>query len=219
MNASTAPRGQSLGRPKDMEKRAAILNAARHLFTENTYDGTNMDAVAADAGVSKLTVYSHFGGKENLFLEVVRDCVEEVEPEATYEYDPEEPVADLLLRLARQRSALDTNPQVVKTLRVIIGDCRQGHPRFGHLIWDVGPARIRALLAQLLTRAQDDGKLNLHGLPVEVVTMQLISLIHGDSILRRLCGCVESGDQEEAAHQALHVEAGVQTFLRAFAAK
>ncbi|HET6586161.1 MAG TPA: helix-turn-helix domain-containing protein, partial [Oleiagrimonas sp.] len=50
-----------------MEKRAAILAASIDLFTRQGFEGTSMDAVATAAGVSKLTVYSHFGDKDNLF--------------------------------------------------------------------------------------------------------------------------------------------------------
>src|SRR3546814_12338908 len=60
------------GRPKDMEKGSAILDAARRLFTSQGFDGTSMDQIAAGAGVSKPTVYSHYGDKETLFAAVVR---------------------------------------------------------------------------------------------------------------------------------------------------
>ena len=62
------------GRPKDLEKRAAILNVAKRLFTTQGFDSTSMDAIAAAAGVSKLTVYSHFQDKERLFTAAV-ECV------------------------------------------------------------------------------------------------------------------------------------------------
>ena len=59
------------GRPKDLGKRAAILEAAKSLFVDQGYNGVSMDSIAAQACVSKLTVYSHFGDKETLFTEAV----------------------------------------------------------------------------------------------------------------------------------------------------
>ena len=54
-------------------KREAIARAALTLFASDGYERTSIDAIAAEAGVSKRTVYSHYGDKENLFLSVVRD--------------------------------------------------------------------------------------------------------------------------------------------------
>ena len=56
------------GRPKDLGKRAAILDAAMALFPSRGYDGVSMDAIAQSASVSKLTVYNHFADKESLLL-------------------------------------------------------------------------------------------------------------------------------------------------------
>ncbi|MQT72625.1 TetR family transcriptional regulator, partial [Pseudomonas sp. FSL R10-0071] len=61
----------ALGRPKDMAKRQAILDAAKSLFLTHGYANTSMDAVATLAGVSKLTVYSHFTDKETLFSSAI----------------------------------------------------------------------------------------------------------------------------------------------------
>src|ERR1700758_4878354 len=57
-------------------KRAAIARAALTLFASDGYERTSVDAIAAEAGVSKRTVYSHFGDKESLFLSVVRETYE-----------------------------------------------------------------------------------------------------------------------------------------------
>ncbi|MEV7774982.1 TetR/AcrR family transcriptional regulator [Kitasatospora sp. NPDC086791] len=55
------------GRP---EKRKAITQAAMVVFGREGYVRASMDAIAAEAGVSKRTVYNHFADKETLFLSV-----------------------------------------------------------------------------------------------------------------------------------------------------
>jgi len=67
-----APRAAGPGRPKDLAKREAILEASKALFVRLGFDAVSMDQIAAEAGVSKLTVYSHFGDKETLFAAAVQ---------------------------------------------------------------------------------------------------------------------------------------------------
>ena len=59
-------------------KRAEILAGARAEFLARGYEGASMDAVAAAAGVSKMTVYRHFGSKEHLFSGVIRQLCDEI---------------------------------------------------------------------------------------------------------------------------------------------
>ena len=80
------------GRPKDMEKRAAIMDAAMLLFPSRGYDNTSVDAIAQAAGVSKLTVYSHFVDKEGLFAAAVTECCAQLLPHRLFEADPALPV-------------------------------------------------------------------------------------------------------------------------------
>lgn len=47
-----------------------MLNAARELFVNEGYELASVDAIAARAGVSKRTVYDHFGDKETVFAAV-----------------------------------------------------------------------------------------------------------------------------------------------------
>lgn len=57
----------TVGRPKDLEKRKHILEAAKKLFLKLGYHGSSMNQIAKEAGVTKLTVYNHFQDKETLF--------------------------------------------------------------------------------------------------------------------------------------------------------
>src|SRR2546426_11426938 len=97
---------KTVGRPKDLEKRAAILEAAKCLFLSGGYEGTSMDAVAAEAGVSKLTVYNHFSDKETLFAEAVKAKCEEQLPHEVFEIKPKGSVRQQLLAIARGFSQL-----------------------------------------------------------------------------------------------------------------
>ncbi|WP_171255072.1 TetR/AcrR family transcriptional regulator [Acinetobacter sp. NCu2D-2] len=61
------------GRPKDLEKRQRILDAAKNAFLSHGYHGSNMNEIAKDAGVTKLTVYNHFQDKANLFACAIKE--------------------------------------------------------------------------------------------------------------------------------------------------
>jgi AcrR family transcriptional regulator len=55
-----------------MTKREAILKAAEKLFAQAGYGLTGVDALAAEAGVTKRTLYKQFGSKEALYAEWLR---------------------------------------------------------------------------------------------------------------------------------------------------
>jgi AcrR family transcriptional regulator len=58
------------------ERREQLLDIGRRLFAERGLDGTSIEEIAAQAGVSKPVVYEHFGGKEGLYAVVVHREVE-----------------------------------------------------------------------------------------------------------------------------------------------
>jgi AcrR family transcriptional regulator len=54
-------------------KRDSVLEAAANVFCREGFAGTNIDLVAAEAGVSRQTVYNHHRDKESLFVAVVNE--------------------------------------------------------------------------------------------------------------------------------------------------
>ena len=72
---STEPK--NLERQKSTEKTEAIIQGAMQEFLAHGYAATSMDRVAKAAGVSKATVYSHFGDKEGLFNALMKVLAED----------------------------------------------------------------------------------------------------------------------------------------------
>ena len=64
-------------RTKSALKTEAILEGGMREFLTNGYAATSMDRVAATAGVSKATVYSHFQDKAGLFAAIVQQLAED----------------------------------------------------------------------------------------------------------------------------------------------
>ncbi|GAB3571777.1 TetR family transcriptional regulator [Amycolatopsis endophytica] len=58
-------------RPGGQDTRAALLDAARQIFSESGYEGATVRAIAARAGVDAAMVNHWFGGKEALFGQAV----------------------------------------------------------------------------------------------------------------------------------------------------
>ena len=60
--------------PRALAKRRQITDAARSLFLAQGFSRTTMDAVTAEAGVSKQTLYAYFPSKTELLLEILTDA-------------------------------------------------------------------------------------------------------------------------------------------------
>ncbi len=111
------------------EKTTAILEGAMQVFLEQGYVGTTMDRVAAAAGVSKPTVYSHFHDKETLFNALIEQWVQKTQwatlpPEMLQaSVAPEISPEDILRQLANRilDSCID-DPEKITFIRLILGE-------------------------------------------------------------------------------------------------
>lgn len=199
------------GRPKDLEKRAAILQAAKRLFTTQGFDGTSMDAIAAAAGVSKLTVYSHYQDKERLFTAAVECVCQEQLPSELFMADLKGPIRKQLMTIARAFFALITSEEAIAVHRTIVANAQQS-PKLGQLFWEAGPKRTQEAFEGFLRAEVEGGNLDIPD--PRRAAMQFFCLLKGELHARREFGCGEPFTQREIDE---HLNATVDFFLRAHA--
>ncbi len=93
------------------KKRATIIEGAIDVFINMGYELASMDKIAETAGVSKRTVYNHFGSKENLFQVIVDDFLAQRQELKTIIYDPEKSLEEQLLAFAYAEIFLIDSPR------------------------------------------------------------------------------------------------------------
>lgn len=213
---ATHPQHAGPGRPKDMEKRAAILLAAKTLFGEQGYAGTSMDAVARQAGVSKLTVYSHFGDKDSLFREAVRARCRELFPEHLYMADESTSVDKAMLTIAMHHAQLMINPETIGVWRAISSNRTGRGPQLGQMLWEEGPQRVHALLEEFFAELVQQGRLDIDD--VSRAATQFMALLKGDLHMKCMLGCEEAAGSRFEGEVRENAEAAVRMFLRAYSA-
>ena len=207
--AISSPRAP-LGRPKDPAKRAAVLDAAMRLFSEQGFDGVSMDQIAQSAGVSKLTVYSHFGDKEGLLSAVVRSYCEQEMPLELFEPSPEVPLHPRLLVIAQAFYAMVSCPQAIAGHRMLCAPHAMT-PNLARLFWEAGPERIQRGLSDLLKRRADAGELAIDD--TDLAAAHFFALLKGEPHARLMIGF--PADMDEAA-TTRHLAGVVDLFLRAY---
>ena len=134
-----------------LRTRAAVLAAARTLFLRHGYGGTTMEVIAAEAGLTKRTLYNNYGDKDTLFRQMVDDTVAYAESFARGLHQ-EFAVGITKANVAASLEALGVRlalgiirPEVVALRRMIIGESRD-FPAIGREIRSrarAGAARAR----------------------------------------------------------------------------
>ena len=198
------------GRPKDPAKRLAILEAAKRLFMHNGYDGSSMDAIAAEAGVSKLTVYSHFTDKETLFACAVESKCSEQLPPLFFELRPDSSIEQALLAIARGFNALINSEESLAMHRLMVAQGAQ-NPQLSQLFFSAGPQRVIDAMQHLLEQANSRGQLQVDN--PQHAAEHFFCLIKGGCHFRLLMGVAQPLGAQEAEE---HVQEVVKLFVRAY---
>jgi len=197
------------GRPRDHAKSGAILDAGWTLFLERGVGAVSIEAIAARAGVSKMTVYKHFTDKHALFEEAVKREMHRIESVQGAETIDEAPDIETRLRAfgIGIMSYLATGA-AIDFYNVLAGELRR-HPDVARTFYEVGPARTIANLAAIL---EDGGSRLTIENPVKAAEA-LFGLWQGMSNFQLSLGV---GTESAEAAIAERVDDGIAIFMRAF---
>jgi len=210
---ASAARSAGPGRPKDPGKRAAILDAAKRMFVGQGFERVSMDQIAAEAGVSKLTVYSHFGDKESLFAEAVRAHCEQGMPTSLFVAEPETPVRERLTAIGNAFFAMIMTPEAIAGHRILCSP-QVATSSMPAMFWEAGPQRVQQGFAELLERRVASGELEIED--CQRAASQFFTLLKGEPHAHAVFGYCCGGKVDAPAE---HVAAVVDLFLRAYAVR
>lgn len=190
----------------DRENR--ILEAALTVFAEAGYSGATMDAVAAEAGLTKPTLYQYFAGKEALFAAMMSARRDDM-------LVPFEQVVDA--SMARQLHAFAwayaetvLRPDLLSLARLIIGEA-QRFPEIGRTYQASGPDRVLEGIMAYLTAQRAAGRLAFDD--AELAAQDLWGLILSAPRTRAL---YQPDDTPSRVEVARYLENGLRVFLRAY---
>ncbi|MGW8762268.1 TetR/AcrR family transcriptional regulator [Streptomyces sp. NPDC055815] len=208
MDPKPAPTGARAAR-----KRQAVVRAARDLFLREGF-GVGMDAIAAEAGVSKVTVYNHFGSKEALFTAVVAGALDEPlgdteGPDLSRLADAED-LRAALTEAGRAWARAVRADEAGRALRTLVATELHRFPELGRAWRAHGPAGHHPAVADALRTLAERGRLAIPDL--EVAVLQLYSLLVFPQMVFEQYGT----ELTEELSERLVVD-GVEMFLRRYA--
>lgn len=203
---TAAPRSHSA-------KRLSVLDAAACVFCREGYGGANLDIIAAEAGVSRQTIYNHHGDKENLFLAVVREMTARTNVDTfrmlgTFPDNPQ----DLQNELAAFALRIFENCLCNRDgnfLRKLVQSEGERCPEILSAWLEEGPGRTTSALAANFARLALRGHLAIED--PDVAARQFMALVRADLEPGMTLGIVPSREALETSSRN-----GVAAFLRAY---
>jgi TetR/AcrR family transcriptional regulator, mexJK operon transcriptional repressor len=191
------------------------VRAAIALFLRDGFARTSVDAIAEEAGVSKRTIYNHYGDKESLFLSVVGDTYNRLISGVIELMDkyltavPDDAVEQNIIEFACELELLVArSPERPALVRLMMAEA----PHFPELrAVQMRPRGITAAIAERLGRLGERGLLDVPD--PEEAAGHLFALTNGQMNNRTLFGAIPLSSEAEIRRMAT---GGARAFLRAY---
>jgi AcrR family transcriptional regulator len=188
------------------ELRAAILEAASEVFFESGYEGASIEAVIDRVGGSKRAIYSHFGGKKELFAALVA----EASSRALVALSPPElegrDLESALLDFGRRVIEVLMAPTTLALYRSMVAEGAR-FPELAKIFFESGPGRASAGLAKVLDEFRTRGRIEIDD--CQRAAEHFIGMLRDDLHLRVLLGL-------RPPPNAAEIEASVRQAARLF---
>lgn len=142
-----------------MKKREDIVLAAKQAFFDGGFAAASIESIAAAAGVSKVTVYNHFGDKRGLFTAAVENECELIRGQLLFD-DVAGRLRDRLIAFGMAMVTFLSRPEMIQFEQRIAAEVEH-EPELGLCFLNAGPRRMHKALAGLLEREAARGHLRL----------------------------------------------------------
>lgn len=171
---------------KGAERLRSLKDIAANMFLEQGYEAVSLDTLIARVGGSRRNIYSHFGGKEGLFIEAVTErCAELAVPLEQLDIQGSDPKEALVL-FGHKILEIVLQPRALALHRLMIAE-GQRFPELSQSIWHAGHSNATRLLAQWFEDRQRERHFRTD-ISAETLAAQFISLAVTTPQLRCLVG-------------------------------
>jgi AcrR family transcriptional regulator len=202
-------RGSSTAGRPTKEAAAAIaehvLSVARELFLEQGFARTSLNQIAADAAVTKRTIYVKLGGKNELLRLVVAQVLQTARTQLD-DPGPNTSIAARLGRFARSMLSIALAPDVLRLHRLMVAEALR-FPQLARLMDEQLAHGARASLEELLRDEMRRGRLTLTD--PDMKAQLLSAMILGEPQRASLMGPAPWSEEQCSNY----VDAAVRLFL------
>ncbi|MCH1931606.1 TetR/AcrR family transcriptional regulator [Shewanella sp. A25] len=194
------------------QKKQQVLVAAIDLFCSQGFPNTSMDEVAKQAGVSKQTVYSHFGCKDDLFVAAIESKCVGHNLNDNLLSDPSKPETTIS-QFSQQFGEMIVSPEAITVFKACVAQC-ESHPEVSRLFFEAGPRHILGMLADYLTSVEALGEYHFGN--SQHAAVRLCMMLFGELKLR-----LELGLEVEnlLLERESYIQGCAEMFLRAYRRK
>jgi TetR/AcrR family transcriptional repressor of mexJK operon len=196
-------------RSKNETKRKQILNAAIKLFTGHGYAATSMDLIAKNAEVSKQTVYSHFGNKDDLFSASIEQECESLHILDLSMDDLNDPLP-ILLELAHRFTEVITSKHACAMHKICSFES-SAYPQVADIFYQAGPLRVTNEVTLLMEKLAQKEILNITN--PRHAAVQFLNMMKGELWMQ-----LEFNAKEKISDDAVkrYLRASVELFIRGY---
>lgn len=185
-------------------KAGDILAAAERLFCRHGYEGVSINQVAREAGVSKANVFHHFGSKEDLYLEVVRNVRSTLTREILAITQAPAGVEQLLTQVAE--AELRHLYEHADHVRLFMRECLEAQPGRSKALAEKVFGSTFAELVAALQGARQRGEIRADisaSFPILVLVAACVFFFQNAEVLRHLPGADRALTEPEAFSREL----------------
>ena len=191
------------------KKELEVLSVASEYFLSHGYQGTSINAMARDSGISKESIYRYFSSKKALFEAVIAKELAEYQERlhfTDFEYESLS-LDEALKRVAETIIGAVGTDRTLSLRRLIFQETIQS-PDIGQYYYKIGPQVAYRHLEKIFTAHQDETSFD----PTKLAHY-FVALTNHKTMLQRECGVRKQLTKKQLAN---HVAAITDDFIKAF---
>ena len=196
---------------RQTKKEKEVLKVASDYFLSHGYQGTSINAMARDSGISKESIYRYFSSKKDLFEAVIIKELADYRKRLgflTIEYESM-PLDAALRQVAESILQAVSNDRVLALRRLIFHEAVQS-PDIGAIYYEIGPRAAYEYLEKIFSAHQQETDFT-----PERLSWHFVSMVLHRIMLQRECAVLKAPTKAEIRQHAKQVAGEfLQVFFR-----